>query len=157
VQRCAFACQGSTVLQRGRALLAHSSSSLGAYCLLLCSSRSCSICANYFSGVSSSLAKMAELFHPVIILGVFSVFSPIPTRLSCTASPTDHLLLPRYLVSSTWHHPATCYLPTRGCFCVYHSAIARVAQQRGGFPMGFVIFWNKQPSGMLFSIPSDRL
>lgn len=42
-------------------------------------------------------AKMIELFHPVLLTGVFS---PIPTGLSCTASPADHVPLPGYLLLS---------------------------------------------------------
>lgn len=129
----------------GTVLLSHSGSSPGTHHLLPCSSCSCSICANYFSAFSHLLfAKMAELFHPVLFPGVFSGFARVPAGLPWTASPADHLPLPGYLLShprsgGLRHHPGACWPPARGCFCVYRSAIARVAQQRGSFPLGFVV------------------
>lgn len=36
--------------------------------------------------------------------------------------------------------PSTPYLPARACFCVYRSAIARAAQQRGKLPFGICDF-----------------
>lgn len=145
MQKCAFTCRDTLGLQRGQVLLSHSSSSPGTHHLLPCSGCSCGICANYFSGFSHLLfAKMAELFHPVLFPGVFSGFSCVSAGLPWTASPADHLLLPGYLLSSPRsgglrHHPGTCCLPARGCSCVYRSTIAMVAQQRGSFPLGFVI------------------
>lgn len=89
------------MLQWGQALLSHSSSSFaGAHRLLSCSSCSCSIHANDFSSFSHLLfAKMAELFHPVLFLGVFSgvlpflpgfCVQPVPLTASCSLGTHSH-------------------------------------------------------------------
>lgn len=141
--------------QREQVLLSHSSSFLGARCLLPSSSCSCSICTNYFSGFSHLLfAKMAELFHPVLFWEVFSVFLPgFPRQLPLLTTRC----FPGAVITVLRHYPSTEVPPARGCSCVCHSVTMRMAQQRGGASLWGLFRWNKQPSGMLFSIPAETL